>query len=72
MGSIPGWGRSPGVENPTPVFLLGKFQAQRSFTGYGSWGYKESHTTDRICSDRLTYRLTFSQITQGAMAPKVT
>ena len=33
MGSIPEWGRSPGVRNGnplTPVFLPGKFHGQRS------------------------------------------
>ena len=36
MGSIPGSGRSPEgrARQPTPVFLLGKFQGQRSLAGY--------------------------------------
>ena len=36
MGSIPGLGRSPGEGNdqPTTVFLPGKFQGQRSLVGY--------------------------------------
>ena len=33
-GSIPGWSRSPGVGNGTPVFLPGKFHGQRSLAGY--------------------------------------
>ena len=35
-GSIPGWGRSPGVGNGNPlqlVFLPGKFHEQRSLVG---------------------------------------
>ena len=47
-GSIPGSGRSPGEENgkPTPVFLRGKSQGQRSLVGYGPWGHKELDTTE--------------------------
>ena len=35
VDSIPGLGKSPGVgnENPTPVFLPGKFHGQRSLGG---------------------------------------
>ena len=29
---------------PTPVFLTGKFQVQRSLAGYSPWGDKESAT----------------------------
>ena len=37
--SMPGSGRKC---QPTPVFLPGKFQGQRSLAGYSSWGHKES------------------------------
>ena len=49
-GSIPGSGRSPEEGNglPTPVFLAGKSQGQRSVAGYSSWGRKESDMTERI------------------------
>ena len=30
---------------PTPVFLPGKSQGQRSLAGYSPWGHKESDTT---------------------------
>ena len=30
---------------PTPVFLLGKTQGQRSLAGYSPWGHKELNTT---------------------------
>ena len=33
---------------PTPVFLPGKFQGQRSLVGYSTWGRKESDTTERL------------------------
>ena len=42
-GSIPGLGRSPGVENRqlTPVLLLGKPHGQSSLVGYSPEGLKE-------------------------------
>ena len=46
-GSIPGSGRSPGVE-PVPVFLPGKFHGQRSLEGYSPGGCKESEMTERL------------------------
>ena len=33
---------------PTPVFLPGEFQGQRSLVGYSPWGHKESDTTERL------------------------
>ena len=30
---------------PTPVFLPGKFQGQKSLVGYSSWGHKQLDTT---------------------------
>ena len=44
-GSIPGlgipWRRK---WQPTPVFLPGEFNGQRSLAGYGPWGHKELNT----------------------------
>ena len=40
--SVPGSGRSPGVGQPTPVFLPGKSHGQRSLAGYSSYGRKGS------------------------------
>ena len=40
---------------PTPVFLLGKFQGQRSLTGYSTWDHRvrndcaRAHTHTHIC-----------------------
>ena len=50
LGSIPGWGRSPGEGNrlPTPVFWPGQSHGQRSLAGYSLWGHKESDTTKRL------------------------
>ena len=31
---------------PTPMFLSGEFQGQRSLSGYSPWGHKESDTTE--------------------------
>ena len=40
MGSIPEWGRSPWRRKwqPTPVFLSGKSDGQKSLVGYRPWG----------------------------------
>ena len=46
MDLIPGMGRSPGGGQPTPVFLPGKSHGQRSLSGYGPSGCKESDTTE--------------------------
>ena len=42
VGKIP-WRRA---WQPTPGFLLGKSRGQRSLTGYGPWGCKESDMTE--------------------------
>ena len=34
MSLIPGLGRSPGVGNPVPAFLPGKFHGQKNLVGY--------------------------------------
>ena len=33
---------------PTPVFLPGEFQGQRSLASYSPWGHKESDMTERL------------------------
>ena len=47
-GSIPGWGRSPGVRKwqPASVFLCGKVHGQKSLVGYSLWGHKQSDMTE--------------------------
>ena len=47
MGSIPGWGRSPGGGNGNPLqySCQEKSHRQRSLAGCGPWGQKESDTT---------------------------
>ena len=44
IGNIP-WRRE---WLPTPVFLLGEFNGQRSLVGYSPWGCKESDTTEQL------------------------
>ena len=48
LGSIPGGGKIPWRRawQPTPVFLLGESQGQRSLPGYSSRDCKESDTTE--------------------------
>ena len=46
------WVRSMGHEDPleeepTPVFLPGKFHGRRSLIGYSLWDRKESDTTEQ-------------------------
>ena len=50
MGSIPGFGTSPGEENwlSTPVFWAGEFHEQRSLAGYSPWGHKEWDTAEQL------------------------
>ena len=47
LGSIPGSGRSPGVENGNPLqySCLVKSHKQRGLAGYSPWGCKEADTT---------------------------
>ena len=47
-GLIPGSGRSLGERKwlPTPLFLPGEPQGQRSLAGYSPWSCKESDTTE--------------------------
>ena len=49
MGSIPGWGRSPGGGHATHSSILaGESHGQRSLVGYSSWGLEELDTTETI------------------------
>ena len=44
-----GWEDPVGKEmTPTPVFLLGQSDEQRSLVGYSPWGPKESDTTEEL------------------------
>ena len=48
VGSIPGWGRSPGEGNGNPpqYSCLENPHGQRSLVGYSPEGHKESDTTE--------------------------
>ena len=50
LGLIPGLGRFPWRRRgqPTPVFLPGKSQEQRSVAGYRPWGHQELDTTEQL------------------------
>ena len=50
VGSIPGWGRSPGggYGNPLQVFLPGESHGQSSQVGYSPWGHKGLDTSEAI------------------------
>ena len=50
LGLIPGSGRFSWRRKwpPTPVFLPGESQGQRSLAGYRPWGHSESGTTERL------------------------
>ena len=37
---------------PTPVFLPGKFNTQRSLVGYSLWDNKESDTTEQLSTNK--------------------
>ena len=59
VGSIPGWGGSPGEGhgNPLQYSCLENPHGQRRLAGYSSWGHKELDSTDAtwhglILSDR--------------------
>ena len=38
---------------PTPVFLPGEFNGQRSLVGYSPWGCKELDTTERLTLSQI-------------------
>ena len=42
---------------PSPVFLPGESQEQRSLVGYGSWGCKESDMTNQLSTHASTQKL---------------
>ena len=43
VGLIPGWGRSFGGGNSTPVFFPGKFHGRRNLVGYSPLGHRVGH-----------------------------
>ena len=55
LGSIPGWGRSPGGRhgNPFQHSCLENPHGQSSLAGYSPWGLKESDMTKRLSSAHI-------------------
>ena len=47
---------------PTPVFFPGQSHGQRSLVGYGSWGHKESDTTEHMCTHTHTHTRVLTHI----------
>ena len=62
--STPGLGRSSGGgnDNPTPVFLPGKFHGLRNPVGYSPWGGKESDTAEQLSTNIIYFHVQLSQI----------
>ena len=56
VGKIP-WRRA---WQPTPVFMPGKSQGQRSLEGYSLWGHKESDMTERLTPSLFIELKTFA------------
>ena len=54
----PHWDRK---QQPTPVFLPGKFCGQRSLAGYNPWGHRGSDTTEHTHPCSLTHTQRDSQ-----------
>ena len=54
---------------PTLVFLPGKASGQGSLTGYSSWGYKESNTTEHVTI--ATTATTTCQANLGALGNRL-
>ena len=52
VGKTP-WGRA---WQPTPVFLPGESQGQRSLAGYSPWGHRESDTTEATLHAHTTVK----------------
>ena len=51
--------------HPTPVFLPGKFHAQRSLTGYSPWGHRVGHDWAQITEwCKWWYPLTDTSVSQ--------
>ena len=50
LGSVPGSGRFPWRREwlPTPAFLPGESQRQRSLGVYSPWGHKKSNMTEQL------------------------
>ena len=52
VGLIPGWGRSPGEGNGSPLQYSGKFCGQRSLVGYSPRGCRESDSAEQLNTEQ--------------------
>ena len=57
LGSIPGWGKSPGEGNGNPLqcSCLENPHGERSLEGYSPWGYKELDMIEKLTHTQLYY-----------------
>ena len=65
VGKIP-WRKK---EQPTPVFLPGKFQGQSCLAGYSPQGHKESDTTEQLNNKSVTWEHSVSRPWAAARTP---
>ena len=49
---------------PTPVFLPGEFDGQRSLAGYSPWGCRESDTTEQLNNNDKGHSSFFTDVQQ--------
>ena len=56
-------------QQPTPVFLPGKFCGQRSLAGYSPQGHKESDTTEQLNNKSVTWEHSVSRPWTAARTP---
>ena len=61
------WSRK---QQPTLVFLPGKFHGQRSTEGYSTWGHKESGMTEHTTLTHILGDERDRRGLQGAVDPK--
>jgi len=54
-----------GKWQPTPVFLPGESQGQRSLAGYRPWGHKELDTTEHAHRKAITLGLVGAAVTNN-------
>ena len=73
LGSVPGWGRSPGGGhgNPLQYSCLENPYGQRSLEGYSPWGCKVLYTIEQLTHTYLlTYFLLSLQMCSSLHIPK--
>ena len=63
MGSIPGWGKSPGEGHGNPLQYFGlEIHGQRTLADYSPRGHKESDMTEQANTKKNMVELNFIRI----------